>query len=157
MKKKDIERMIQEECLASGHSIRIKKHQLTLKEEDINGNDGIYVEPKEGSTGSKEGISTALSNAVNNNPTEHDFKVDTNNFNGSAADDKVNIDIKAKNAFDAEKQIRNKMTNPALQSLTNSNKAMMNVHIADSKTADDTLSEGRKFKKKDFDKFIRKF
>ena len=154
MKKKDIELAIKKNLLSEGYTVSFKKSELFLKEEDTNGGDAIYVEPTDTSTGAQQGISTAINDASKNNPTEHDFKVNTSDFNGTSADDKIGVDINAKNGFDAERQIRSKMQNPAMKQMAGSGKAMMNVHIADSKKAKSVVDDGRRFKKKDFDKFI---
>lgn len=151
MKKERIEKMIYEKL---GFRV-LKKGELRLNEDDVNGDDAIYVDPSKSSSTS---MSTAIDKAVQNNKRsgENDFVVDPNDFsNGGASDGKeIGIDITAKNGTDAQKKIQQTMQSPQMRTLADKGELHANVHM-ESKKANKKLVEGIRFSKSEMDEFLK--
>ena len=153
MKKYEIENILREHVY--GHVI-YKKSDLRLRE-DVNGSDSsVYVKPSDEVSHS---MGTDVQNAMDENPGEKDFTVDTSEYDSSNVNNDVTFDVYAQDGLDAQKKIQKQMQVPQMRSLNQNGQLKANIHIADSVSIDKRLKkldEGIHFTKAELDEFLKK-
>jgi hypothetical protein len=100
-----------------------------------------------------------VQNAVERNPNEKDFTVDTSEYDSSNVNNDVTFDVTATNGLEAQKKIQKQMQVPQMRSLNQNGQLKANIHITDSVSADERLKkldEGIHFTKAELDEFLKK-
>lgn len=107
----------------------IEKINIRLREDNSN----AYVQPSKDNSSSSS-LSSDLAKTMSENPTDDNFVVDMNHYDGNKNNQPIPLDIQAKNSQDAGEKIKNIMKNPNVRNLNNSNGVTANVHIGESFT-----------------------
>ena len=158
MKKGEIEKMLREHVMMKCEQVVYKKGDLRLRE-DLNGtDDSVYVKPSDDLTNGHS-MATDVQNAVERNPNEKDFTVDTSEYDSSNVNNDVTFDVTATNGLEAQKKIQKQMQVPQMRSLNQNGQLKANIHITDGVNVDKRLKkldEGIHFTKAELDEFLRK-
>lgn len=149
--------MLREHVSMLNDQVVFKKSDLRLRE-DLNGSeDSVYVNPDNDDTNSHS-MATDIQNAVQRNPNENDFTVDTSEYDSSNVNNDVTIDVTANSGLDAQKKIQKQMQIPQMRSLSQNGQLKADIHIMDSKKKNEKLKkleEGIHFTKGELDNFLK--
>ena len=107
--KKDINNIILKET--KGYYI-LNKSDLKLNEDSSN----AFVEPSSDSISS---LSSDLAKTKSENPTDDQFIVNANSYDGNSSNNSVTLDVQGDNPTDATKNFQTITRNPAVRNLMN--------------------------------------
>lgn len=117
--KKDINNMILKET--KGYYI-LNKKDLKLNEDNSN----AFVEPSSDSISS---LSSDLSRTKSENPTDDQFIVNANSYDGNSSNNSVTLDVQGDNPTDATKNFQTITRNPAVRNLMNHTNVNAKIHL----------------------------
>lgn len=101
--------------------ITFKKKELKLNEEK-----NSYVSSSSDNISS---LSTDLSKAKNENPTDNTFIVNTKSYNNNSQDNPITLDVAGKNPTDAANKYQQLTKNPNVKSLINKGNVNAKIHL----------------------------
>lgn len=101
--------------------ITFKKKDLKLNEEK-----NSYVSSSSDNISS---LSTDLSKAKNENPTDNTFIVNTKSYNNNSQDNPITLDVAGKNPTDAANKYQQLTKNPNVKSLINKGNVNAKIHL----------------------------
>lgn len=117
--KKDINNIILKET--KGYYI-LNKSDLKLNEDNSN----AYVEPSSDSISS---LSSDLAKTKSENPTDDQFIVNANSYDGNSSNNSVTLDVQGDNPIDATKNFQTITRNPAVRNLMNHTNVNAKIHL----------------------------
>jgi hypothetical protein len=117
--KKDINNIILKET--KGYYI-LNKSDLKLNEDNSN----AFVEPSSDSISS---LSSDLSKTKSENPTDDQFIVNANSYDGNSSNNSVTLDVQGDNPTDATKNFQTITRNPAVRNLMNNTNVNAKIHL----------------------------
>ena len=117
--KKDINNMILKET--KGYYI-LNKKDLKLNEDNSN----AFVEPSRDSISS---LSSDLARTKSENPTDDQFIVNANSYDGNSSNNSVTLDVQGENPTDATKNFQTITRNPAVRNLMNHTNVNAKIHL----------------------------
>ena len=117
--KKDINNIILKET--KGYYI-LNKSDLKLNEENSN----AFVEPSSDSISS---LSSDLAKTKSENPTDDQFIVNANSYDGNSSNNSVTLDVQGDNPTDATKNFQTITRNPAVRNLMNHTNVNAKIHL----------------------------
>lgn len=117
--KKDINNMILKET--KGYYI-LNKKDLKLNEDNSN----AFVEPSSDSISS---LSSDLAKTKSENPTDDQFIVNANSYDGNSSNNSVTLDVQGDNPTDATKNFQTITRNPAVRNLMNHTNVNAKIHL----------------------------
>lgn len=117
--KKDINNMILKET--KGYYI-LNKKDLKLNEDNSN----AFVEPSSDSISS---LSSDLARTKSENPTDDQFIVNANSYDGNSSNNSVTLDVQGENPTDATKNFQTITRNPAVRNLMNHTNVNAKIHL----------------------------
>jgi hypothetical protein len=117
--KKDINNIILKET--KGYYI-LNKSDLKLNEDNSN----AYVEPSSDSISS---LSSDLAKTKSENPTDDQFIVNANSYDGNSSNNSVTLDVQGDNPTDATKNFQTITRNPAVRNLMNHTNVNAKIHL----------------------------
>ena len=103
----------------------IPKANMRLREDSES---NAYVKPTQ-SNSNASSLASDLAKAASENPTDDTFIVDTSNYDSNSQNQKPTLNIKAKNTTDASKQYMDLIKNPAINQLTKSKGANVEIEL----------------------------
>ena len=117
--KKDINNIILKET--KGYYI-LNKSDLKLNEDNSN----AFVEPSSDSISS---LSSDLARTKSENPTDDQFIVNANSYDGNSSNNSVTLDVQGENPTDATKNFQTITRNPAVRNLMNHTNVNAKIHL----------------------------
>ena len=117
--KKDINNIILKET--KGYYI-LNKSDLKLNEDNSN----AFVEPSSDSISS---LSSDLAKTKSENPTDDQFIVNANSYDGNSSNNSVTLDVQGNNPTDATKNFQTITRNPAVRNLMNHTNVNAKIHL----------------------------
>lgn len=117
--KKDINNIILKET--KGYYI-LNKSDLKLNEDNSN----AFVEPSSDSISS---LSSDLAKTKSENPTDDQFIVNANSYDGNSSNNSVTLDVQGDNPTDATKNFQTITRNPAVRNLMNHTNVNAKIHL----------------------------
>lgn len=117
--KKDINNIILKET--KGYYI-LNKSDLKLNEDSSN----AFVEPSSDSISS---LSSDLAKTKSENPTDDQFIVNANSYDGNSSNNSVTLDVQGDNPTDATKNFQTITRNPAVRNLMNHTNVNAKIHL----------------------------
>ena len=99
-----------------------EKQDLRLVEDEKN----AYVEP---SSDSMSSLATDLSKTKTQNPTDSEFVVNMNSYDGKSGNNPVVLDVQGKNPADASKNVQKLTKQPGVRQLMNTNNVTAKIHL----------------------------
>ena len=117
--KKDINNIILKET--KGYYI-LNKSDLKLIEDNSN----AFVEPSSDSISS---LSSDLARTKSENPTDDQFIVNANSYDGNSSNNSVTLDVQGENPTDATKNFQTITRNPAVRNLMNHTNVNAKIHL----------------------------
>ena len=117
--KKDINNIILKET--KGYYI-LNKKDLKLNEDNSN----AFVEPSSDSISS---LSSDLAKTKSENPTDDQFIVNANSYDGNSSNNSVTLDVQGDNPTDATKNFQTITRNPAVRNLMNHTNVNAKIHL----------------------------
>ena len=117
--KKDINNIILKET--KGYYI-LNKSDLKLNEDNSN----AFVEPSSDSISS---LSSDLAKTKSENPTDDQFIVNANSYDGNSSNNSVTLDVQGDNPTDATKNFQTMTRNPAVRNLMNHTNVNAKIHL----------------------------
>lgn len=117
--KKDINNIILKET--KGYYI-LNKKDLKLNEDNSN----AFVEPSSDSVSS---LSSDLARTKTENPTDDQFIVNANSYDGNSSNNSVTLDVQGDNPVDATKNFQTITRNPAVRNLMNHTNVNAKIHL----------------------------
>jgi hypothetical protein len=117
--KKDINNIILKET--KGYYI-LNKSDLKLNEDNSN----AFVEPSSDSISS---LSSDLARTKSENPTDDQFIVNANSYDGNSSNNSVTLDVQGDNPTDATKNFQTITRNPAVRNLMNHTNVNAKIHL----------------------------
>lgn len=117
--KKDINNIILKET--KGYYI-LNKSDLKLNEDNSN----AFVEPSSDSISS---LSSDLAKTKSKNPTDDQFIVNANSYDGNSSNNSVTLDVQGDNPTDATKNFQTITRNPAVRNLMNHTNVNAKIHL----------------------------
>ncbi len=117
--KKDINNIILKET--KGYYI-LNKSDLKLNEDNRN----AFVEPSSDSISS---LSSDLAKTKSENPTDDQFIVNANSYDGNSSNNSVTLDVQGDNPTDATKNFQTITRNPAVRNLMNHTNVNAKIHL----------------------------
>lgn len=110
-----------------------------------------YVQPSSDNINS---LANDLSKAKNNNPTDKNFIVNTNSYDGNTNNNPITIDINATNPNDGAMKLKRTMQNPSVKTLMSKNNVNANIRM-NNESIEDLKNRSILFSKKELDNILR--
>ena len=98
------------------------KSDLKLNEDNSN----AFVEPSSDSISS---LSSDLARTKSENPTDDQFIVNANSYDGNSSNNSVTLDVQGDNPTDATKNFQTITRNPAVRNLMNHTNVNAKIHL----------------------------